>query len=112
MESLNTTAAFVLLRPILTFVVIALLALLFVATRCRRLQTLLLAFPYHRLYKTVRSEKMITFYATVLEVIVEVITAVILAGVSIVITSWLLFEEAADRRQKASISKLLLRPEP
>ncbi|KAL0279176.1 UNVERIFIED_CONTAM: hypothetical protein PYX00_000785 [Menopon gallinae] len=103
-DSIKATAAFVLFRPLLVSLAIAVIALLLAATRNRRMQTILLSLPYHRLYRTIRSEKMITFYAAVLEVIFEVITAVILAGVSIVITSWLLFEEAADRRQRVPMN--------
>lgn len=66
---------------------------------------------YEKYLAEMKSQKMITVYVTLIEVLLELFTSVVLAGVSIVITFWLMFEDASehgkDLRSK-SFSKLMI----
>ena len=42
---------------------------------------------------------MITIYATILEIFIEIFMNVVLAGVSLIVTLWLLFEEVTEKKE-------------
>lgn len=75
----------------------------------KKVQDTLLSIPYEKFFNYVTSQRMITFYMSVAEVFVELIMTIIFAGVSLVITIWLLFEEVTDRRPRVDLSKFVFK---
>ena len=107
LEAVNSIGCLAVSRPLFTFFICSILALTILAMYNRKFQDMMFTIPYDKIFFSVTSKRMITFYVSLFEVVVELLMTIIFAGVSIVITMWLLFEENQERRQKINLSKFM-----
>ncbi|EEB10750.1 hypothetical protein Phum_PHUM062670 [Pediculus humanus corporis] len=86
-------------RPAFTVFMCTLFVFITLIISNQKLQNSLTNFPYEKYFTKFKSRKMITIYATILEIFIEIFMNVVLAGVSLIVTLWLLFEEVTEKKE-------------
>lgn len=94
-------------RPFVSIFICFMLVLSYLAMYNKKFQEMLLSIPYEKIGRYMTSQRMVTFYVSIAEVFIELVMTIIFAGVSLVITIWLLFEEATERRPRVNLSKFV-----
>ncbi|KAK6642702.1 hypothetical protein RUM43_004204 [Polyplax serrata] len=97
-DVMSLIASCVIYRPVFTAFLCSSVTFAYFMANVPKMQHYVVSFPYEKYISKIINHKMITMYAALLEIVVELLMAVVLAGVSLTVTLWLLFEEVAERK--------------
>lgn len=106
-ETFNSIYCLSTSRPIFAAFICFTFTLMCLAIYNKKIQDMLLSVPYEKILQGLTNPTMISMYLSLIEIVAELFMTLIFAGVSLIVTAWLLFEESPEQMPKPNLSKFV-----